>query len=214
MPVPYRPVTPPSLVVELATLLLEVAPSGWARVAVDGAPAAEPGELADRVAGALRERGRAVLRVSAGDFLRPASVRLERGREDPDAYYEDWLDEAALRREVLGPLDPGGGGAVLPRLWDATIDRSYRAERVALPVPGILLLDGPLLLGRGLPLEYTVHLALSAGALARRTPADLRWTLPAFDRYRREVDPELVSGVVVRYDHPRQPAIRTSVASQ
>ena len=30
--------------------------------------------------------------VRCGDFLRPASVRLERGRDDPDAFYDDWVD--------------------------------------------------------------------------------------------------------------------------
>ena len=193
---------------ELSARVHGLAPDGWARVVLDGAPAAGPGSLADRVADVLRERGRAVLRVSAADFLRPASVRLERGREDPDAYYDDWLDESALRREVLGPLDPGGAGAVLPRLWNPATDRSYRAQRVPLPRPGVLLLDGPLLLGRGLPAELTVHLALSPGALARSVPENQRWTLPAFDRYRREVDPESVADVVVRNDHPAHPAVR------
>jgi len=203
----FRPIAPRLLVEELASRALAAVPAGWARIVVDGAPAAEPDALADRMADALRERGRAVLRVSAGDFLRPASVRLERGRTDPDAYYEDWLDDAALRREVLRPLRAGGTGEVLPRLWNATTDRSYRAQRVVLARPGVLLLDGVLLLGRGLPVELTVHLALSDGALARRTPPDQRWTLPAFDRYRREVDPERVADVVVRNDHPAHPAV-------
>ena len=195
------------LVTGLVERLLEFRPDRWTRVAVDGAPAAEPAALADRLAGELRERGRAVLRVSAGDFLRPASVRLEHGREDPDSYHDGWLDAAALHREVLLPLDPDGSGEVLPRLWNPANDRSYRVERVALPPGAVLLLDGPLLLGRGLPLELAVHLALSGGALARRTAPAQRWTLPAFDRYRREVDPERVADVVVRCDHPSNPAV-------
>lgn len=213
----YRPVTPRLLVTELVARVLGVRPDGWTRVALDGAPAAEPGALADRLADELRERGRAVMRVSAGDFLRPASVRLEHGREDPGSYYDGWLDTAALHREVLRPLDPvgtgpagmgpAGMGKVLPRLWNPTTDRSYRAERVALPPRAVLLLDGPLLLGRKLPLELTVHLALSDGALARRTPQERRWTLAAFDRYRHEVDPERVADIVVRWDHPDNPAI-------
>lgn len=209
----FRPISPARLVGELAELAYRLRPDGWAVVAVDGAPAAAPGVLADELAAALGERGRAVCRVSAGDYLRPASVRLERGREDPDSYYEDWLDEAALRREVLGPLSPGGGGAVLPRLWNPATDRSYRADRVVLRRPGVLLLDGPLLLGRGLGLGLVVHLALSDGALARRTAPDQRWTLPAFARYAEEVGPEEVADVVVRHDHPAHPAVRLSAAA-
>jgi hypothetical protein len=203
----FQPVTPRLLVTTLAGRVDELRPDGWTRVAVDGAPAAEPAALADRMAEELRERGRAVLRVHAGDFLRPASVRLEHGREDPDSYLDGWLDEAALHREVLAPLDREGTGEVLPRLWNPATDRSYRAGRVALAPWAVLLLDGPLLLGRGLPLELTVHLALSDGALARRTAPEDRWTLPAFDRYRRETDPERLADVVVRCDHPDHPAV-------
>jgi hypothetical protein len=71
----------------------------------------------------------------------------------------------------------------------------------------VLLLSGPLLLGHGLPLELTVHVELSPAALARRTPAELAWTLPAYERYAREVDPAAWVDVLVRADDPRHPAI-------
>ncbi|NUR86029.1 MAG: uridine kinase, partial [Nonomuraea sp.] len=122
------------------------------------------------------------VRVSAGDFLRPASLRLEFGRTDPDVFYDEWLDLPALRREVL----ERGDGKVLPRLWDAAADRAYREPYVDLPPDGVVLVDGTLLLGRGLPFEVSVHLWLSAGALARRTPEGERWRLPAYARYERD----------------------------
>src|SRR3712207_8788790 len=60
----------------------------------------------------------------------------------------------------------------------------------ALPISnGVLLLAGALLLGRGLPCELTVHLRLSAAALARRLEPQLHWTLPAYHRYDAEHDP-------------------------
>ena len=105
-------------------------PAATVRVLIDGAPAATPQIWADGLVDRLRVRSRAVLRVSAWDFLRPASVRLERGREDPDAFYDDWLDEGALRREVLGPAADGRG--VLPALWDAHSDHAHRRDRVPL----------------------------------------------------------------------------------
>jgi hypothetical protein len=208
-----RPTTPAALARGLAERLLDVAPDGWVRVAVDGAAAASPDGLADGVAEELRAHGRAVLRVSAGDFLRPASVRLEHGREDPDAYYQDWLDVAALHREVLAPLGPQGSGLALPRLWNPATDRSYRAGRVPLPRPGVLLLDGPLLLGHGLPFELTVHLTLGAAALRRRTDPMQAWTLPAFERYETQVRPAEVADVVVRCDDPLRPAVTFSRAA-
>lgn len=207
---PIRPLTPSALLDELADAVDArpgTGPSGVVRVLVDGAPATTPGRWADELVDRLRVRSRAVVRVSAADFLRPASVRLERGREDPDAYYDDWLDAGALLREVLGPA--GEGGAVLPALWDAAADRAHRRDRVPLPARGVVVVDGPLLLGRGLPAELAVHLAMSPAALARRTPGDLVWTLPAYARYVGEVDPVAVADLVVRADHPDRPALQT-----
>jgi hypothetical protein len=86
-------------------------------------------------------------------------------------------------------------------------DRATRAGYVDLPPGGVLLLSGELLLGAGLPLDLTVHLAMSAAALARRTTDELRWTLPAYARYADEVGPEGFADVVVRMDDPRHPAL-------
>ncbi|WHT17539.1 uridine kinase [Crossiella sp. CA-258035] len=202
-----RPVSFDVLVTEVADRIAALPRQLWARVAVDGAAAAEPGLLADALAEPLRVRGRPVLRVSAGDFLRPASLRLEHGRRDPDSFYLNWLDAGALRREVLDPLAPQGSGLVLPSLWNPVTDRATRAERVPLPPGGVLLLDGTLLMGQGLPLDLTVHLRLSEAALARRTAPELHWTLPAYKRYMDEVDPDNLADLVVRADDPRHPAL-------
>jgi hypothetical protein len=202
-----RPISPEALVAELADGIAARSPGRWLRVAVDGATAADPHALADRLVDPLRVRGRPTLRVSAEDFLRPASLRLEFGRTDPESYYAGWLDEAGLRREVLDPLAPGGTGRVLPSLWDAAADRATRAPYVTLAPGGVLLLSGSLLLGGGLPVDLAVHLSLSAAALRRRTPAELLWTLPAYGRYDAEVAPASFADVVVRVDDPRHPAI-------
>ncbi|MFJ8000670.1 uridine kinase [Streptomyces sp. NPDC096310] len=178
----------------------------WLRVAFDGAPAARPDRPAAALAQALRVRGRSVLVVGAGGFLRPASLRYEYGREDPDTYYSGWFDTGALWREVLGPLDPGGTGLVLTDLWDPATDRATRSPRRELAPGGVLVVHGPLLLGHWFPFDLTVHLRLSPGALRRRTEPDERWTLPAFERYETEVDPAASADVVVRADDPRHPA--------
>jgi hypothetical protein len=204
-----RPVTPALLVEELADLIAGRPGEPWLRVAVDGAAPARPHDLADALADPLRVRGRPVRRVRADDFLRPASLRLERGRTNPDAFYEDWLDVRGLTREVLAPLGRDGTGKILPSLWDTGTDRATRAGYVTLPPGGVLLLSGTLLLGTGLPLDLVVHLELSPAALARRTPDGERWTLPAYLRYVSEVDPALLADVVVRVDDPRHPAVVT-----
>ena len=202
-----RPVTPAGLVGELADRIAGTPPDTWLRVAVDGAPATDPYALAAALVDPLRVRGRPARHASAEDFLRPASVRLEFGRTDPDSYYDGWLDTAGLRREALDPLAPGGSGRVLPSLWDAGTDRATRAGYVTLPPGGVLLVSGALLLGAGLPFDLTVHLAMTPAALDRRTPDGLRWTLPAFARYDAEVVPAALADVVVRLDDPRHPAL-------
>lgn len=203
----FRPISPDLLVDDVAELIGDRPADAWTRVAVDGAAPARPADLADALAEALRLRGRSVLRVSAEDFLRPASLRFERGRTDPDAWYDDWLDLGGLRREVLAPLDPGGSGRVLPALWNAATDRASRAAYVDLVPGAVLVLDGTLLLGRGLPFEHTVHLWISTPALTRRiSPADA-WMLPAFKRYDAEVRPLHTADTGVRVDDAAHPAI-------
>jgi hypothetical protein len=201
------PITWPKLAGALAQRIADGTPPGpWWRVAIDGAPAARPQDLADAIAEELPPLGHPVLRVSAAAFWRSASLRLEYGHEDVDAYSSLWLDTGALRREVLDPLGPGGTGRALPSLRDPLTDRSTRAGYTELPPGGVLLLDGPLLLGQGLPIDLAVHVQLSAGALRRRTPAEEQWTLPAYERYGRETVPEEAADVLVRADDPRHPA--------
>ncbi|MDT7571688.1 MAG: hypothetical protein QOE05_1862 [Actinomycetota bacterium] len=172
---------------------------GVVRVIVDGIGSAA---LADDVAAGLTTAGRDVVRVSAGNFLRPAGERFEWGREDVQSFCERWLDDGALRREVL---DAALSGSVLPSLWDAARDRSARAAPVSLSVRGVVVVDGVLLLGRGLPVELTVHLAMSPAALLRRDVP--QWQLPAFASYDEEVRPGEICDVLVRAEDPRHPAV-------
>lgn len=156
--------------------------------------------LADALVPGLTTAGRTPLRVRARDFWRPAGERFAWGREDAQAYRECWLDAAALQREVLGRDD-----SVLPALWDVDRDRSARRERVALQPRSVLLVDGVLLLGRGLTADLVVHLALTPAALLRRgVPA---WQLPAHAAYDRDVRPAEHCDVLVRAEDPLRPAV-------
>lgn len=205
-----RPISPESLVDEIAELVGALRPGEWIRVAIDGAPPTRPGDLADALVDPLRTRGRAVQRVRAADFLRPASLRFEHGRTDEETFYSGWLDVGALAREVLRPLDPGGSGRVLPALWDATRDRAVRADYVDLAPGGVLILDGSLLLGQGLPIDFAVHLWLSPAALARQIADGQQWTLPVYARYAGEVAPAELADVAVRVDNAAHPALSRS----
>lgn len=202
-----EPISPERLAERIAELATAHAPDPWTRVAIDGAPGSGTSELAAAVGEEVAAIGRPVMRISAGDFLRPRSLRLEYGREDPDVFYTEWLDVKGLRREVFEPLGPGGSGRVLPTLWDAERDRASRAEYVELPPGGVLILEGALLFGQGLPFDVEVHLWLSRAALARRTPEAMAWTLPAYARYEAEADPARTASLTVRMDDPRHPAL-------
>jgi hypothetical protein len=202
-----RPISPELLVEHVAQAVERLPGDRRVAVAIDGAPPTRPGELADRLAGRLNVGGRAVVRVSARDYLRPASLRLEFGREDPDVFYTQWLDLKAIEREVLGPIAPRGSGRVLPKLWDAQADRAYRARYLELGIGGVVLLDGTFLIGAGLAFDLTVHLSMSYAALARHTAPELAWTLPAYRRYEQEADPPAYADIAVRCDDPRHPAL-------
>jgi hypothetical protein len=168
---------------------------------------AAPADLAAEVAGRLPVLGHPALVVPAEGFYRPASLRLEHGRTDPDARYTDWLDTGALAREVLDRAGPGGPGDVLPALWDLERDRAVRADYVELAAGSVVLVAGSLLLGVGLAFDVVVHLRVAPAARRRRTPAEHAWELPAFDRYDDEVDPAALADAVVLADHPDRPAL-------
>jgi hypothetical protein len=151
--------------------------------------------------------GRPAVVVPATGFYRPASLRLEHGRTDPDARYTDWLDVRALAREVLDPLGRGGSGRYLPALWDLERDRAVRAQPQSMPDGGVLLVPGALLQGVGLSFDVVVHLRVAPAARRRLTAPQQAWELPAFDRYDDEVDPMSLADAVVLADHPDRPAL-------
>jgi hypothetical protein len=202
-----RPVSPSRLVDELADRIAGTLADRRLRVAVDGAEATDPDGFAQQLVDPLRVRGRDARHVRSIDFLRPASIRFEQGRTNPEAFYERWLDEPGLRREVLDRVGPDGDGQVLPSLWDPLTDRATRAAYASVPDGGVVLVSGPLLLGSGLPFDLVVHLSLSEEALRRRTARPRQWTLPAYARYGAEVSPADVADVVVRVDDPERPAV-------
>jgi hypothetical protein len=173
------------------------------RLLVDGHPSTRPEQLADALVAPFESAGRPVARVSVGDFLRPRSLRLERGREDPDSLLDDWIDVGALNREVLTRVVDRQ--EYLPSLRDPDTDRATRVGYHSTAPGTVVLLDGALAIGRGLDLDVAVHLALKPATLRRRTPPEEIWAVPAYERYAREI--EGVPDLVVRVDHPDHPAL-------
>ncbi|MEU5840571.1 hypothetical protein [Rhodococcus sp. NPDC047139] len=195
----FSPVDPEALVVAVADRAASL--GGRVCVAVSAPDAADPMTFAQQVATELRIRGRASDVVALHDFVRPASLRLEHGRTDPDSYRHEWFDYAALDREVLRGLREHGRW--LPRLWDEGTDRSARAVLHPAADDQILLVAGPMLLGRGLDFDVSVVLTMSRGALERQTRTEDHWTIDALLEH-VDTDPD----ILVRYDHPARPAAR------
>ena len=204
----YRPVAPAQLPGVLAERLHRAPRRGRAlRVAVDGPRCAEPGALARSLLTPLRARGRAATTIAAESFWHDASLRLEYGREDVESF-ANWLDVAALRREVLDPLGPEGAGQYLPSLRDPATNRATRAPARRADTGAIVIVSGELLLGRGLPFDVTIHLAVSSAGRARRAASEWQWALPAFDHYDADVRPAETADIVISMQDPRHPAVR------
>ncbi len=200
----YRPISPGALIDRLAASIADCS-AGYFRVALDGPPCARPDTLAASLLPRLELRGRPAVHLRAEFFWRDASLRLEYGHHDVEAL-GSWLDADALRREVLDPvLD---SNEYLPSLRDPGTNRSTR-EPARRAEPGtVLIVSGALLLGRGLPFDRTIHLAVSPAARARRFHPDEAWTLPAYDDYDATVRPVEVADIVIRMDDPLRPAER------
>ncbi|AOW92500.1 hypothetical protein BFN03_06750 [Rhodococcus sp. WMMA185] len=197
----FTPMSPDGLVSLVADRCEAV--EGTAAVAIDAPDAAHPIPLADAVCHSLRERGRPCDIVSLSDYVRPASLRFEHGRDDELSYRTLWFDYDALRREVVASLR--ADRRWLPRLWDQGRDRSARCARVPAEDKQVIVVAGPMLLGRGLGFDVTVRLHLSEGALRRRTPPDQHWTVDALLHHDAATSEE--PDLLVRYDHPPKPAV-------
>jgi len=207
----YRPIDESALAGELADYLSGI--PGIVRVAVDGATATDPDGLAASLIAPLGVRSRPAVHVRADGFWRDASLRLEYGHTDTHSLRHDWLDVEALRRELLDPLGGAGAGGVaagamiITSLRDPVTNRSTR-EPAQLAAPNtVLLVSGQFLLGHALPFDRVLRLSASAAALARRTPAELAWTLAAVAEYEAEVRPSDQADIDIRVNDPRHPAV-------
>lgn len=198
----FTPITVCGLIDSITDLVLAT-PTRLA-IAIDGADAAEPISLAQAVADNVRAHGRGCDVVSLHDYVKPASLRLEFGRNDEMSYRTIWFDYDALAREVVDALH--NDARWLPALWNEQADRSARTRVRAAAAGDVVLVTGPMLLGRNLAFDSTIRLHLSEAALLRATHTDQLWTVPALLRHEQETAEQ--PDVDVRWDHRDRPAVR------
>ncbi|WP_230295494.1 uridine kinase [Deinococcus sp. 6GRE01] len=196
-----------------------------ARVAVDGGDGAGKTTLADELARRLRRLGRPVIRVSIDGFHQPRVARYRRGRTSPEGFYRDSYDLAALEREVLVPLAPGGSGQYRPQVFDVTRDEPVHAPAQEAGQGSVLIVDG-LFLHRPelrdwwhdsvflrVPFEVSVPRGAARGP-GYGSPDPLadsnRRYVEGHCLYFREADPEAHAGVVLDYTDLNVPRIVTA----
>jgi uridine kinase len=112
------------------------------RIAVDGVDGSGKTSFADRIAVAVRERGRPVVRISLDDFHHVRAVRYRRGRGSPDGFWQDSYNYPRFRRDVLDPLGPGGGRRYRPAAHDVETDAVLDPEPRIAPPASVLIVDG------------------------------------------------------------------------
>jgi uridine kinase len=112
------------------------------RVAIDGPDGSGKTMFADKLAECLRQQSIPVIRASVDGFHRPRQQRYRRGRHDPEGFYRDSYDYAALTSLLLEPLGPGGSGAYKTAIRDVATDTAVHATTEYAAPGAVLLVDG------------------------------------------------------------------------
>ncbi|MEU7476983.1 gamma-glutamylcyclotransferase [Lentzea sp. NPDC042327] len=133
------------VVARIADHLASRDPGHPLRVAVDGVTAAGKTTLARELTAAVAERGRPAAHLSMDGFHHPRAHRHRRGRDSADGYYADAYDFAAVAREVLGPLGPGGDRRYRERILDLRADTPVDEPPLTAADDLVLVVDGSFL---------------------------------------------------------------------
>jgi uridine kinase len=172
-------VTQPSVVDEVAGLVLGIERRQPVRVAIDGRSAAGKTTFADALAAALAPSGRQVLRAGIDDFHPPGhAARSAAGGYTPQTTYEEAFDYASFRRLLLAPLGPGGDRHVRLALHDAFHDRPIKDAAVVASPDAIAVIDGAFLLRPEMRASWdlAIWLDISFETMIERAAArDVAW---------------------------------------
>jgi len=126
----------------LAAEVAALEPDPYVRVAVDGVDGAGKSTVAGELTVALRDAGRTVVHACVDGFHRPRALRHARGAHDPEGFYRDSYDLAALERELLDPFAPGGHGLHRTHVFDARTDSPRVADQEQAAPGTVLVVDG------------------------------------------------------------------------
>lgn len=194
------------------------------RVAVDGRTACGKSTFARALSASLAERGRNVLCTTIDGFHNSKAIRYARGRLSAEGYYRDARDLAAIRRELLDPLGPGGTLLVRTATFDLDADAPLASDAIPVPSDTTLIVDGTFLARPELSDAWDVHIFLhtsretarARGVTRDRSKGDISGQietvydqryLPAFELYLAEATPEARANILVDLDDFAAPRI-------
>ena len=197
------------LIAEVASVLAAFCDPHPFRIGVDGRTGVGKTTFADDLADALAMWNRHIMRAELDGFHNPRDIRYARGRLDPDGYYRDARDHAAIRRLLLDPLGPEGDGRYALESFDLHTDQRVPPQwRQARSHDTALICDGSFLQRPELRDGFDCVIFLRSSAETSRARGlsrdgrhmrkvyDTRY-LPAFDIYEREVGPEAQADLVI-----------------
>lgn len=194
--------------------VLRVSVAHPVRVAIDGFCAAGKSTFAQRLGAALLAEGRSIIRATTDDFQNPPEIRWQLGPDSPEGFYRHAIDFAALRRELLDPLGPGGTRAYRTSVYDLHARHPKLSPIAMADVDSIAIVDGLFLHVRELrsywdysvfvdaALDICVGRALRRNQEGQADPAELERTyrtryMPGFTLYMSEAAPQQVASFVV-----------------
>ena len=210
---------PLELAKELATELEALDRRRPATVAVDGPDGSGTSTVADQLAAVIRSRGRAVVRLHSDEFLRPRRTRDRRGNNSPEGFLEDTVDIAAIRQLVLEPL-ARGDQRIVPRIHDPGPDAPVNPHFEEVPDDAVVIMDGQLLLRKGLREDWSLRVVLTIDEDERRRRAGPRppgdrtaaagsdihlGRVRGFDLYLERDDPVSAADIVIDTTNPDRP---------
>jgi uridine kinase len=204
----------------LATTVDQLTPERRVLVAVDGPDAAGKSTFARLLSEQLT---RPVICGSIDDWHQPHEVRLRRGDESPEGYYEDSFDYDALIHELLQPF-LAGASTVTASWFDYRTNQPRRTEAVGIASTAVLVFEGVFLLRPELRdyWDLRVHLdvpeAVTVARVVQRDAAALggeeqvrrryeRRYLPGQALYREHAAPQERADVVLDNTDPERPRV-------
>lgn len=190
-------------------------------VAIDGFDGAGKTILANELAEKLGALGLSVIDASIDGFHNPRVIRYKRGADNPEGYYMDSFNHAALKILLLDPLKTGNLRYKV-RAFDYNVDQGIISQPQLAEPGSILIFDGVFTLRPELRdyWDYSIYLQITEEESLRRgiarNPGDeeearrlyaVRY-IAGQRLYQAESDPMKHASIIIDNNDPDNPIIQ------